>query len=207
MGDWGPRSKEVLSSVVMGRWENGESAWHASGLCREGIPSHSLPVPTLRCAQIGTPPYMSPEMWLGRPYSLSSDVWALGCVALETAILRPAFSGDSEAEVKAAIIRGRVPLLPRRYSDDLNDVITAMLTRDPIKRPTITEVGFLGGFVLCRVVAGRLRRRVACARARARVLGTKSAWGSCMAARATGGDPGRSLLKFEAIAALPGRTH
>merc|ERR1712091_42334 len=29
--------------------------------------------------QIGTPYYMSPEVWLNKPYSFGADVWAVGC--------------------------------------------------------------------------------------------------------------------------------
>jgi NIMA (never in mitosis gene a)-related kinase len=30
--------------------------------------------------QIGTPYYMSPEIWNNRPYDASADLWALGCM-------------------------------------------------------------------------------------------------------------------------------
>lgn len=33
--------------------------------------------------QIGTPYYMSPEIWNNRPYDASSDIWALGCMVYE----------------------------------------------------------------------------------------------------------------------------
>lgn len=33
--------------------------------------------------QIGTPHYMPPEVWRNKPYSFSSDVWALGCLLFE----------------------------------------------------------------------------------------------------------------------------
>ena len=33
--------------------------------------------------QIGTPYYMSPEIWNNRPYDWSSDMWALGCMFYE----------------------------------------------------------------------------------------------------------------------------
>jgi serine/threonine protein kinase len=32
---------------------------------------------------IGTPYYMSPELFKNKPYSYKSDVWALGCVIYE----------------------------------------------------------------------------------------------------------------------------
>ena len=33
--------------------------------------------------QIGTPHYMAPEIWRGKPYTYSADVWALGCLLYE----------------------------------------------------------------------------------------------------------------------------
>jgi serine/threonine protein kinase len=33
--------------------------------------------------QIGTPHYMAPEIWKGRPYTYGADVWSLGCLLYE----------------------------------------------------------------------------------------------------------------------------
>ena len=40
---------------------------------------------------IGTPYYMSPELFKNKPYGYKSDVWALGCVLYEMCNLRHAF--------------------------------------------------------------------------------------------------------------------
>lgn len=40
---------------------------------------------------IGTPYYMSPELFKNKPYSYKSDVWALGCVIYEMCNHRHAF--------------------------------------------------------------------------------------------------------------------
>ena len=49
------------------------------------------------CRQIGTPYYMSPEIWANRPYDAGSDMWALGCTLYELAALRPPFLGYGAA--------------------------------------------------------------------------------------------------------------
>ncbi len=40
---------------------------------------------------VGTPFYLSPEVWENRPYDSKSDLWALGCVLYEMATLKHAF--------------------------------------------------------------------------------------------------------------------
>ena len=40
---------------------------------------------------IGTPYYMSPELFNNRPYNYKSDIWALGCILYELATLKHAF--------------------------------------------------------------------------------------------------------------------
>ncbi len=40
---------------------------------------------------IGTPYYLSPEVWENRPYNNKSDIWAMGCVLYELTTLRHTF--------------------------------------------------------------------------------------------------------------------
>lgn len=42
-------------------------------------------------SKVGTPLYMSPEVLGGGGYSWKSDVWSLGCVLYELAMLRSPF--------------------------------------------------------------------------------------------------------------------
>ena len=41
--------------------------------------------------QIGTPYYMSPEIWNNRSYDASSDIWSLGCMIYEVIIFNCKF--------------------------------------------------------------------------------------------------------------------
>ena len=41
-----------------------------------------------RSQMIGTPYYMSPELFSNQPYSFKTDIWALGCCMHELATLR-----------------------------------------------------------------------------------------------------------------------
>lgn len=46
-------------------------------------------------SMVGTPLYMAPEVLRGRGYSWKSDVWSLGCILYELAMLRNPFKCES----------------------------------------------------------------------------------------------------------------
>ena len=90
--------------------------------------------------QIGTPYYMSPEIWHNRPYDASSDIWALGCMIYELCSLRPPFLGDSFPSLKRAVSSGRYAPAPKKYSDGIHRVIRHMLRLKSKDRPTAAEL-------------------------------------------------------------------
>ena len=45
--------------------------------------------------QTGTPYYASPEVWKEEPYDYKSDIWSLGCVLYEMAMLRQPFKAEN----------------------------------------------------------------------------------------------------------------
>ena len=76
---------------------------------------------------IGTPYYMSPELFKNQPYSYKSDVWALGCVLYEMCNLRHAFDAQSINGLAVKILRGSFPPINSCYSKSLRDLIGKML--------------------------------------------------------------------------------
>lgn len=97
-----------------------------------GIPRHT---PFLGL-QIGTPYYMSPEIFGNRSYDEKSDMWAAGVVLYELCALTPPFKGRTIEELARNVSAARVPRLPAGYSHDLQDILQSLLQLNPSKRPT-----------------------------------------------------------------------
>lgn len=74
------------------------------------------------------------------PYNQKSDVWSLGCILYEMVTLRHAFDSNSMKGLVLKILRGTYPEIPSHYSQDLKDLISEMLIKDPVKRPSIRKV-------------------------------------------------------------------
>jgi len=62
---------------------------------------------------IGTPYYMSPEIYDNKPYSYKSDSWALGCILYEMSTQKHAFDAKSLSLLaqKASLTRSSVQTL------------------------------------------------------------------------------------------------
>ncbi len=95
---------------------------------------------------VGTPYYLSPEVWENRPYDSKSDLWALGCVLYEMATLKHAFEAGCMRSLVLKIIRGSYPPISPSYSYDLRHLVAALLRKRPSERPTpaaILRKGFV----------------------------------------------------------------
>ncbi|KAG1667982.1 hypothetical protein FOA52_000626 [Chlamydomonas sp. UWO 241] len=87
--------------------------------------------------QIGTPVYMAPEVWTGKLYSYSSDLWSLGCVLYEMMTFRVPVEGRSLADLKAKVARGQYSPVPQgRYSPELISLCHSLLNVEPRRRPS-----------------------------------------------------------------------
>jgi hypothetical protein len=120
---------------------------------RADLPSPPPPIPpllllsqvldgTMDFAQtcIGTPYYMSPEIFQNKPYSYKSDVWALGCVLYEMTTLNHAFDAQSLNGLAGKIVKGRYPPINNKYSKHLRDLIAQMLSLNPQQRPDMDQI-------------------------------------------------------------------
>lgn len=85
--------------------------------------------------QIGSPSYLAPEVWEGRPYDAVCDIWSLGCCMYEMATLKLPFQAKSLSELKQKIKSHPIPAIAEGYSQDLKSMIMKCLTKAPGARP------------------------------------------------------------------------
>lgn len=96
---------------------------------------------TMACAKTacGTPYYMAPEICQERPYHNRSDVWAIGCVLYKMASGRHPFEAKDLKSLFAKITRGQPDPLPG-VAEDLRNLISQLLQRDPLRRPAVSHI-------------------------------------------------------------------
>jgi serine/threonine protein kinase/Leucine-rich repeat (LRR) protein len=106
------------------------------GLARAGGDDGQL---TRSGATMGTPAYMAPEQAAGGEVDQRSDLFALGVVLYRMCIGRLPLSGRSSTDatengthVTPPSMRDLNPAVPQ----DLSDLVTELLARDPARRPT-----------------------------------------------------------------------
>jgi serine/threonine protein kinase len=87
--------------------------------------------------QVGTPYYMSPEAWEGRPLNAQADIWSLGIVLYEMLTGQVPFGGDTLVAVMNKVLTAPLPDLKALRPDTppaLARIVRKMLTRDPARR-------------------------------------------------------------------------
>uniref|UniRef100_A0A7S0HRN3 non-specific serine/threonine protein kinase n=1 Tax=Hanusia phi TaxID=3032 RepID=A0A7S0HRN3_9CRYP len=104
----------------------------------------------MRTGRCGTIAYMAPEVSNDSPYDARADVWSLGCLLFELALLSPPFPAGTqidtitrvengisldEIETRAATLH-----LPHRYSDKLNNHVMWCFAVNPSNRPTSRDL-------------------------------------------------------------------
>ncbi|KAJ8606178.1 hypothetical protein CTAYLR_010704 [Chrysophaeum taylorii] len=90
---------------------------------------------------VGTPQYLSPELCENRPYSYSSDVWALGCVLYELCALKRPFDASNLLGVVYCVVKADIDPIPisNRHAG-LKALISKILVKDASMRPNIKDV-------------------------------------------------------------------
>jgi Tol biopolymer transport system component len=85
---------------------------------------------------LGTAAYMSPEQARGKPADRRSDLWAFGVVLCEMLTGRPCYTGETAAEILAAVIERDpdIHLLPATTPPAIRDLLRRCLTKDPRMR-------------------------------------------------------------------------
>jgi serine/threonine protein kinase len=115
------------------------------GLCNTGVSQKLL------SSWCGTPGYAAPEIVAATPYDgKAADVWSLGVVAFGLFTGRFPWESTSVAGLFAQITETDVEI-PDALPRPLQELLAAMLNRDPFKRPTISQVSsshFLQGIVV-----------------------------------------------------------
>uniref|UniRef100_H2ZPD2 non-specific serine/threonine protein kinase n=1 Tax=Ciona savignyi TaxID=51511 RepID=H2ZPD2_CIOSA len=89
---------------------------------------------------IGTPYYMSPELFSNKPYNHKSDVWALGCCVYEMTTLKHAFNAKDMNSLVYKILKKKMPKMPEMYTEALCDLIKDMLHQTAEKRPSVNRI-------------------------------------------------------------------
>ena len=141
---------------------------------------------------VGTPPYISPEQWLGRPIDGRADLYALGVMLYACATGEFPYKGKGAEEYKQAHLKTLAPR-PRAIAPDLDEgletVILKLLKKDRDKRyQTIDEV--LGDLERCRRgerPAAVVGRKVKCAFCGESVVPVNDVCPECKQAAGTSG--------------------
>mmetsp|Transcript_23171 Transcript_23171/g.33972 ORF Transcript_23171/g.33972 Transcript_23171/m.33972 type:complete len:1021 (-) Transcript_23171:170-3232(-) len=93
-------------------------------------------------SKVGTPLYMSPEVLRGDGYDFKSDIWSIGCLLYELAMLKSPFKSEglNLYSLFQKISQGEYSPLPERYSSELRELAYSMISTDPEARPEIGDI-------------------------------------------------------------------
>lgn len=87
--------------------------------------------------QVGTPYYMAPEAWEGKPLDPQADIWSLGIVFFEMLTGQPPFEGDTGAVVMNKVLTTPLPdiaKIRKGVPTGIREIISGMLIREKRQR-------------------------------------------------------------------------
>ena len=91
---------------------------------------------TLATNLYGSPAYMAPEQYAGRPADARTDLHALGVTLFEMLVGTPPYDGATVLEIEANIVQGKRRALPRGIAPEpLMRLVDQLLATDPRDRP------------------------------------------------------------------------
>ena len=89
----------------------------------------------------GTPPYFAPEMLAGKPFhGRPADVWASGVTLAYLVTGEMPFWSDNVPEIWRRIKKEAPKIDSEHLSAECREILTAMLHKDPAKRPTLAAL-------------------------------------------------------------------
>ena len=87
----------------------------------------------------GTPIYLAPEMMMKKGHDEHIDIWCIGCLMFELLTGRPPFEGPDKAQMSQNILNININW-PHDMDRTAKDLITKILTKDPLKRLSLKEI-------------------------------------------------------------------
>ena len=96
---------------------------------------------TLANTRIGTPYYISPEIYQHQSYTYTTDVWSLGCIIYELCTLHRLYTANNIQQLSQLIRYSDVPQInTTQYSHKLAHIISLMLNKQVSQRPDTTQL-------------------------------------------------------------------
>ena len=89
---------------------------------------------------VGTPYYMSPEQIQEQRYNEKSDIWSAGCCIYEMCCLKAPFEATNQIQLAYKIKLGKIDRIPDVYSDELQQVISTMISVEQNRRPSVENL-------------------------------------------------------------------
>lgn len=93
-----------------------------------------------RYSFVGTAQYVSPELLKGEPTTISSDLWALGCIIYQMISGLPPFRSNIEYQIFQKIQKLDLSF-PEGFDETAKDLVQQLLVIDPMQRLGATDSG------------------------------------------------------------------
>ncbi len=89
---------------------------------------------------MGTPPYLAPEVMLGKKHSKASDVYALAATMFELVVGTAPFGKDELHEIMKRTVHDPLKLPESLEHEPMGRFLSELLVKDPLNRPDAMEV-------------------------------------------------------------------